>query len=162
MKKVIFLILLSIYSQLLAKDVNAINVEDKIKRVFVVNYIKNTSMKDKIKKYFTSFEDRFINTSITYKSFKDNSFYDDFREKGLSFLNDFMIKNKQDVVFIFYQKRKTKKITIISQKVKVNATRNISISSKKFSKEILYEKIISKSLKMLGELLIINPSDRRI
>ena len=162
MKKVIFLILLSVYSQLLAGDVNSINVKQKIKRVFIANYIKNTDVSKQVKKYFTSFNDKFINVDVTYKEFKDDSFYSDFREKGLSFLNDFMIKNNQDVVFIFYQKKKTRKITIISQKAKVNATRNISISSKKFPQDILYEKIISKSLKMFGELLIIEPNERRI
>ncbi len=156
MRKIIFLILLSIFSQLLAKSI----ATNKIKQVYVVNYIKNTNIKKQIKKYWTSFDNRFVGVNVVYKEFKDDGFYDGFREKGLSFLDDFMVKNDKDVVFIFYQKRKKKKITLISQKKKVNATRSISISSKKFSQDVVYEKIISKSLKMLGELLIIQPSKR--
>jgi hypothetical protein len=158
MKKIIFLIFISIYSHLLAQDTNT----TKTNKVFVINYIKNIDIKNNIKQYYTSFDNKFIDVEIIYKEFKDDEFYKNYRSKGLSFLNKFMLKNDYKVILIFYQKRKDKKITLISQKVIVNAIRNISISSKKFSKKIVYEKIISKSLQMLGEFLMIHPNKRII
>lgn len=129
-------------------------------KIYVLNYIKNKFLNKKIEKFYKSFNDKFVNANVVYVSPENDSFYQDFRTYGLSFLNTFMIKENYNVVLIFYQKKEKRKISIISQKRKVNATRSSNISSKKLPKEIIYEKIISKSLQDLGELLIIKAENR--
>jgi len=159
-KQIILLIMLMLaFTKISANKINTPSIN---KNVYIVNYIKNDYIKNKIKDFYLSFEDKFKYVKINYKEFNDDEFYQNFRKQGLSFLDDFMMKKNQNVIIIFYQKRKKKKITIISQKIRVNATRGIDISSKRLPKDVIYQKIISKSLKDLGELLIINQSNRII
>ena len=153
----------SMLSNLLAKSINKTTspIKDKT-NIYVVNYIKNKKVKGQIRKFYKSLEGNFINLDVSYKEFKKDTFYKNFRLKGLSFLGSFMKNNNKHIVMIFYQKSENEKISILSQKINSNAFRKSDVSSRKFSKENVYEEVISKSLKMLGELVVINTKNRII